>query len=299
MTSVTAADVKKLRQRTSAGMMDCKTALQESAGDIERAIDLLRSKGLARIAKRGDNETLEGMIALHCCRHKGAILEINAETDFVARNDRFCHLADALATQAHASQIDNHTAFLASPWDDDAPTVADHIMQEAAVLGENIRLRRLARLEVKKGLMASYVHNMIAPGIGHIGVIVGLECAAEDAPELAEFGKHLAMHIAAANPLALSVETLNPAIIERERAVLVEKWSGSSKPDHIINTIIDGSLKKIIAEMVLLQQPFVVDTNLTVNAALEAATARIGSPISLVGFRRFQLGESLDTTTAS
>ncbi len=292
MATIDAATVKALRDKTGAGMMDCKAALAETGGDMEAAVDWLRAKGLAKAAKKAGRVAAEGLIGLAAEPKQAALVEVNSETDFVARNQTFQDMVSAIA--AAALKVKGDVAKLGdAKYADGKATVAETIKELIGSIGENMTLRRAAHLAVAKGAVASYMHNQIAPGLGKIGVIVALESEGA-ADKIAAFGKQVAMHIAAANPQAVDVSSLDKATIDRERAVLTEQAKDSGKPDAVIAKMVEGRLRKFYEEVVLLEQSFVHDPDLTVAKALAAAEKDAGAPIKIVGFHRFALGEGID-----
>jgi elongation factor Ts len=292
MADITASMVKDLRDKTGAGMMDCKKALAETAGDMEAAVDWLRAKGLAAAAKKAGRTAAEGLVGVAVAGTKGAAVEVNSETDFVAKNDIFQAFVStvtglALSTGADAEAL----AAMAFPGSDGS--VADKLTANIATIGEHQSLRRTATLEVGQGVVASYVHNAIAPGIGRIGVLVGLESAAP-ADVLEPLAKQIAMHVAAASPLALDETGLDPALIERERAIAREKAATSGKPAEIIEKMIEGGVRKFAQESTLVNQIFVIDGKSKVADVVAAAAKAAGTPIALKGFVRMQLGEGIE-----
>jgi elongation factor Ts len=291
MPAITAALVKQLRDQTGAGMMDCKTALTEAGGDLEGATDWLRKKGLAAAAKKAGRVTSEGLIGLRLEARRGAVVEINSETDFVARNETFQTLVRTIAELALAAGGDLDE-LLRQPVPGTGRSVADEIAQAVAVIGENINLRRSALVAVDQGMVGSYVHGALAPGLGKIGVLVGLRSAG-DAGQLADLGKQLAMHIAAARPQAVSADRLDPSLVARERAIYAEQARTSGKPDNIVDKIVDGRMRKYHEEVVLLEQPFVIDADLKVKDAIDRLAETLGSSIVVTEFVRFALGEGL------
>jgi elongation factor Ts len=296
MAEVTAALVKQLREQTGAGMMDCKTALMESGGDLESATDWLRKKGLAAAAKKAGRLASEGLIGLKVEGRRGAVVEVNSETDFVARNQDFQQLVRAIVKLALAAGGDLDRLLQAIV--PSGRTVADEIAQTIAVIGENMSLRRVAAVEVGDGVVGSYVHSALAPGLGKIGVLVGLQSAG-DPDQVGALGKQLAMHIAAAKPMAVSVDRLDPRQLERERAIYAEQARASGKPDNLIDKIVDGRMRKFYEEVVLLEQAFVIDPDLKVKAAIERVAETVGSTIVVTGFERFALGEGLAARTSN
>lgn len=292
MAEITTALVKELRERTGAGMMDCKRALAQVEGDVEAATDWLRKKGLAAAAKKASRVTSEGLIGLTLAGTAGALVEVNAETDFVARNENFQELVRRIAALAPAAKgsID---ALKAATIEATGRTVEDEITQAIAVIGENMNLRRTAYLEVAEGVVAGYLHNQLSPGLGKIGVLVAL-ASTGDQTRLAELGKQLAMHVAATSPQAVSADLLDPAVIERERAIFADQARASGKPENIIEKMVEGRLRKFYEESVLLEQAFVVDPDQRVKAAVQAVAKEIGAPIEVVAFVRLALGEGVE-----
>ncbi|MGH6896678.1 MAG: translation elongation factor Ts [Geminicoccaceae bacterium] len=291
MAAVTAALVKQLRDQTGAGMMDCKTALTESAGDFETAVDWLRKKGLAAAAKKAGRVASQGLVGLEVAGRRGALVEVNSETDFVARNQDFQTLVRAVARLA--LEVGGDLKRLkAAAVPASGRTVADEITQAIAVIGENINLRRSAAIEVGEGAIGAYVHGALAPGLGTIGVLVGLQSSG-DPERLAALGKQLAMHVAAAKPQAVSVERLDAATLERERAIYAEQARASGKPDGIVDKIVEGRVRKFYEEAVLLEQAFVIDPDLKVKDAIDRVAEAIGSSIAVTDCVRFALGEGL------
>jgi elongation factor Ts len=292
MGTITAAMVKELREKTGAGMMDCKAALNETNGDMEAAIDWLRAKGLAKAAKKAGRVATEGLIGLASDDKKAAVVEVNSETDFVARNPSFQELVQTIAAAALEAKGDVEK-LSAAPYGSTKTNVADTLKEMVGSIGENMTLRRTAYLAAKEGVVASYMHNQISPGLGKIGVIVALESTG-DTDMLKAFGKQVAMQIAAANPQAVDTDSLDPELVERERTVLTEQAKESGKPAEVIARMVEGRLRKFYEEVVLLQQPFVHDTENTVAKALQTAAKEAGAPIKITGFYRFALGEGID-----
>lgn len=292
MATITAASVKELRDKTGAGMMDCKSALKETDGEMDAAIDWLRTKGLAKAAKKAGRVAAEGLIGLASDGASGALVEVNAETDFVARNEQFQVMVSAIAGQALTGEGDvEKLAAMSYPESD--KNISDYITEMVGTIGENMSLRRTAKLSVPNGIVASYMHNAAAPSLGKIGVLVALESEGDTA-KLQEIGKQVAMHVAAASPLAVRTDELDPAIVERERAVLSEQARESGKPAEIIEKMVDGRIRKFYEEVVLLSQTFVIDGENTVEKALKAAEEGVGAPIKLVAFERYALGEGIE-----
>jgi elongation factor Ts len=292
MPTITAAMVKELRDKTGAGMMDCKAALNETDGDMEAAVDWLRAKGLSKAAKKAGRVAAEGLIGLSANDNEAALVEVNSETDFVARNPTFQDMVGEIAEAALKAQGDLQKLGAAT-YGSTKATVADTLKEMIGSIGENMTLRRTAHLATDKGVVASYMHNQATPGLGKIGVIVALESTG-DADALTAFGKQVAMHIAAANPQAVDTDSLDQELVERERAVLTEQAKESGKPDDVIAKMVEGRLRKFYEEVVLLQQPFVHDPDNTVAKAMDAAGKDAGAPIKITGFYRFALGEGID-----
>lgn len=292
MAEVTAALVKELREKTGAGMMDCKRALDDSKGDIEAAVDWLRKKGLAAAAKKSGRVAAEGLIGVATVPVAGALVEVNSETDFVARNEAFQRFVRTVAELAVAGDGELETlVHIAYPGT--GRTVADELTHLIATIGENLVLRRSTRLAVKEGGVFSYMHNTLAPGLGKIGVVVALESAA-DRSALADLGRQLAMHVAAAAPLYLDIASVPPAALDRERAVLREQASASGKAEGIVARMVEGRLRKFYEEVVLLEQIFVVDQETRIAKVVENAAQAAGAPIAVTGFARYVLGEGIE-----
>jgi elongation factor Ts len=295
MAEVTASLVKELREKTGAGMMDCKRALGETAGDIEVAIDWLRKKGLAAAAKKAGRIAAEGLVGVATSDRAGAVVEVNSETDFVARNDVFQNLVRQVAERALADGDIEKIKAAAFPGT--GRSVAEELTHLVATIGENMNLRRARRLEVAKGVVVSYVHNALVAGLGKIGVLIALDSAG-DAGKLAALGKQLAMHVAAANPQFLDVAAVDKASLDRERDILREQAKASGKPDAIIDKMVEGRLRKYYEEVVLLDQIFVVDGETRIAKVVEATAKEAGAPIKIAGFVRFALGEGIDKEQA-
>jgi elongation factor Ts len=291
MAEVTAATVKELRERTGAGMMDCKKALAETNGDMEAAVDWLRAKGLAAAAKKAGRTAAEGLVGVAVEGTRGAAVEVNSETDFVARNDQFQDFVRNVAKLALDSGSDLEA--LSNAAYPGGGTVAEKLTNNIATIGENQSLRRAAVLEVGQGAVVSYVHNAAAPGLGKIGVLVALESTAL-AETLQALGKQLAMHVAAANPLALTGDALDPALIERERAIAFEKAKESGKPQNIAEKMVEGGLAKFRKESALLSQLFVMDNKTPVADVVASTAKEAGTGIEVTAFVRFQLGEGIE-----
>jgi elongation factor Ts len=290
MAEITAAAVKELRDRSGAGMMDCKKALTETGGDLEAAIDWLRTKGLATAAKKAGRTASEGLVGVAVDGTKGAAVEVNSETDFVAKNDQFQGFVHAV-TQLALTHGDSIEALAAAPMG--GGTVQDALTANIATIGENQSLRRVQTVEVSKGVVVPYVHNAAAPGLGKIGVLVALEGDADTA-KMEALGKQLAMHIAAASPLALHEEGLDEALVSRERAIAEEKAAGSGKPADIIAKMVEGALSKFRKENALMSQLFVMDSKTKIADVIAAEAKQAGGSIALVDYVRFQLGEGIE-----
>ena len=291
MAEITAASVKELRERTGAGMMDCKKALAENNGEMEASIDWLRAKGLAAAAKKAGRTAAEGLVGVVVEGNRGAVVEVNSETDFVAKNEIFQDFVRNVAKLAleHGTDVEA----LGAAQYPGGGTVQEKLTDNIAKIGENQSLRRAAVLSVNEGAVVSYVHNQVAPGLGKIGVLVALESAAS-AETLAALGKQIAMHVAAAHPLALSAEDLDPALIERERAIASEKAKESGKPANIVEKMVEGGLAKFRKESSLLTQLFVMDNKTPVAEVVASAAEDAGTGVQLIGFVRYQLGEGIE-----
>jgi elongation factor Ts len=289
-TKISASMVKELRDRTGAGMMDCKAALNESGGDLEAAVDWLRKKGLSKAAKKAGRVAAEGLVGVALADTKGIVVEVNSETDFVARNDLFQGLVKMIADVALDADVEKILAARVG-----SITVADAIADTIAKVGENMTLRRAGALSVGQGAVASYVHSSVADGLGRIGVIVALESAGKP-DELKSFGRSVAMHIASANPQAVDPSGLDPAAVEREKNVLADKFKAQGKPAAMIEKIVESGLKTYYKEVCLLEQPFIFDEKgkQSVAQAVKEAEAKAGAPIKIAGFRRFALGEGIE-----
>ncbi|MGQ3040905.1 MAG: translation elongation factor Ts [Brevundimonas sp.] len=294
MAEITAALVKELRERSGVGMMDCKKALQENDGNIEAAIDWLRAKGLSKAAKKADRVAAEGLVAV-ASKEDGAgevaaAIEFNAETDFVARNELFQTAAKKFAELG----LEHHTVEALHGAELEAgKTVQDEVTNMIATIGENMQLRRAARLSVSEGAVATYVHNAVSPGVGRIGVLVALEGAGDKAA-IREVGRKIAMHVAATAPLSLNTDDLDPAAIEKERAVLIEKAKEEGRPENMIEKIVEGQINKFQKDVVLSKQPFVMDPDVTIEQLVANTGKELGSTLKLVGFVRLALGEGVE-----
>ncbi len=292
MADITAAMVKDLRDRTGAGMMDCKKALNETSGDMEAAVDWLRTKGLAAAAKKAGRTAAEGLIGVTVAGKRGAVVEVNSETDFVAKNETFQGFVRTVTEIASELGSDVAT-LLAAAYPESDGSVHDKLTHNVATIGEHQSLRRAAIVEVDEGVVTSYVHNATASGLGKIGVLVGLESKAS-ADVLEPLGKQIAMHIAAANPLALDETGLDQALVERERAIAREKAAASGKPADIIDRMIEGGVRKYAQENSLLTQVFVIDGKTKIADVVAAAAKAAGTPIAVKAFVRLQLGEGIE-----
>lgn len=299
MAEISAALVKQLREKTDAPMMDCKRALTESGGDLEAAVDWLRAKGISKAAKKADRAAAEGLVGVRLAREgsqmRGAAIELNSETDFVARNVQFQRAAAGIATIALAQKGDV-AAILAAPAPE-AGTIQEMITGLIATIGENMTLRRAAYLEVSSGAVVSYVHAQVSEGLGRIGVLVALE-SEQPGDALEAFANQLAQHVAAAGPIALSEGDIPPERLERERAVALEQVKGDAKlagkPQQVLDGAVNGKVRKVLEDLVLLKQKFIHDDKLTVEQAVKAAEKDLGGPILVKGFVRFQLGEGVE-----
>jgi elongation factor Ts len=291
MAEITAAAVKELRERTGAGMMDCKKALAENNGEMEASVDWLRAKGLAAAAKKAGRTAAEGLVGVAVEGTRGAVVEVNSETDFVAKNEQFQGFVREVAKLALDAKGDIDV--LSASAYPGGGTVIEALTNNIATIGENQSLRRTALLEVSEGTVVPYVHNAVAPGLGKIGVLVALESGASQ-DLLQTLGKQIAMHIAAANPLALNADELDPALVERERAIAMEKAKESGKPQNIVEKMVEGGLAKFRKDNALLSQLFVMDNKTPVAEVVASAAKEAGSGIELKGFVRFQLGEGIE-----
>ena len=292
MAQITAALVKELREKTGAGMMDCKKALGENDGDVEASIDWLRTKGLATAAKKAGRVASEGLVGIAIDGTKGAIVEINAETDFVARNETF---QDFVTTASNiALTIGNDVdALKAAPFPGEERNVQEQLTHMIATIGENMSIRRVQTLSVDKGVVSSYIHTALAPGIGKIGVLVALETEA-DAAKADAFGKQLAMHVAAAKPQSISRDDMDQEVVDRERAIFAEQARESGKPAEIVEKMVEGRIRKFYEEACLVDQTFVIDGDSKVSTAIEAAGREAGGSITLKGFSLFVLGDGIE-----
>jgi elongation factor Ts len=290
MAEITASMVKELREKTGAGMMDCKNALTETKGDLEAAVDWLRAKGLSKAAKKASRVAAEGLIGLAFEDRVGALVEVNSETDFVARNHRFQAMVGEIARLALKAQ-GSVEKLKSARFPGSQHSVAEHVADMVATIGENMSVRRTAALAVSTGTIGTYVHNQLAPGLGKIGALVAVESSGNP-QELAKLARLLAMHIAAANPVALDLAGIPAATLEREKAILAEKNAG--KPANVMEKIIQSGLKSYAKEVCLLEQTYVHDPAKTVAQAVKEAEGKVGAPVTITGFVRFQLGEGIE-----
>lgn len=290
--AITASMVKELREKTGVGMMDCKKALAETNGDVEAAVDWLRKKGLAKAAKKAGRVAAEGLVGVAAGDKSAAVVEVNSETDFVARNDAFQTLVKDVATVALSVDGDRD-ALAAADYPGTGRSVDGEITEAIAKIGENMTLRRSAMLSVDEGAVAVYVHNAIADGIGKIGVLVALESAG-DTEKLSAFGRQVAMHIAAVNPLAVTPEELDQDVVARERQVQIDKAVAEGKPENIAEKMVEGRMRKYFEEVVLLSQTFVIDGENTVEQAAKNAESDVGAPIKIKAFERFLIGDGIE-----
>ncbi len=290
MAEISASMVKELREITGAGMMDCKSALGETKGDMQAAIDFLRKKGLAKAAKKAGRVAAEGLIAVTVAGPRGVVVEVNSETDFVARNDMFQGLVKMIGQVALDVGTDVEKIKAAKAG---SVTVEHAIADAVATIGENMTLRRAASISVGKGAVGSYVHNSVTDGLGKMGVLVGLESTGKT-DELVALGRLVAMHIAASNPQAIDPAGLDPAVVAREKDVLADKFRQQGKPDNVIAKIVESGLKTFYKEVCLLEQPYIHDDKKTVAQALKEAEGKVGGPIKVAAFVRFALGEGIE-----
>ena len=289
--SITAQQVKELRDATGVGMMDCKKALAETGGDMEAAVDWLRTRGLAKAAKKAGRVAAEGLVGVVTTGTSGAIVEVNSETDFVARNDQFQAIVGNIAKLA--LKADGDVAVLAEmAYPDSGRSVSGELTDAIAKIGENMNLRRSAMIAVSDGVVGSYVHNAVKPGLGKLGIIVGLESTGNK-DVLAALGKQIAMHIANTNPLSVSLDDLDPEVVARERAIFAEQAKASGKPDAIVEKMVEGRVRKYYEEVTLLAQTFVIDGETKVADVIKAAEKDAGAPIKLTTFVRYALGEGI------
>ncbi len=291
MADITASMVKELRDSTGAGMMDAKNALVENGGDMKAAVDWLRQKGLSKAAKKSGRTAAEGLVAVAKSATSAAVIEINAETDFVARNEQFQGFVKKTAELALASA--NTAEELAATPYGDGKTVQETLTNLIATIGENMSIRRMAKLSVSQGLVATYIHNSISEGLGKIGVLVALESDA-DTDKLEMLGKQIAMHIAATNPAFLDVGSVDPEVLEREKNVIRATAKEAGKPDDIIEKMLEGRVRKFYEEIVLLEQTYIMDGETKIEKVIENTAKEHGKSVKLVGYVRFQLGEGIE-----
>lgn len=291
MAEITAAAVKELREKSGAGMMDCKTALTENDGDMDAAVDWLRKKGLSAAEKKAGRAAAEGLVGMATDGTKGALVEVNSETDFVARNEIFQNFVSQVT--ALALEQGHEEAALKAASIDGGASVEETVVELVGTIGENIGFRRSTGLSVGSGVVSGYVHNQVAPGLGKIGVLVALESTG-DATKLDELGRQLAMHVAAAQPQFLDIASVDASALDREREVLAEQARASGKPEEIVEKMVEGRLRKFYEEVVLNEQTFVIDGETKVSKVVEAAAQEVGAPVALAGFVRFTLGEGIE-----
>lgn len=291
MAEVTAALVKELRERSGAGMSDCKTALVETKGEINAAIDWLRKKGIVKAEKKSDRVAAQGLIGVTTSGTTGAVVEVNSETDFVARNDQFQDMVAAITSLSLAAKGDL-AKLLATPFPGKSISVEAAVKDAVATIGENMSVRRTASMSVTAGVVAGYMHSAVKPNLGKIGVLIALESSGKNTDELNALGKGIAMHVAAFSPLSLDLASLPKEFLDRERAILVEKNAG--KKEDVLEKIFQSSLKSLAKEKCLLEQPYALDNAKTVGQALKDAEGKVGGPITCTGFVRYQLGEGIE-----
>ncbi|MDR0677539.1 MAG: translation elongation factor Ts [Holosporaceae bacterium] len=292
MSDIKASEVKALRDRTGAGMMDCKKALVECDGNMEEAIDWLRKKGLAAAAKKAGRVAAEGLVGVHISGNQGVIVEVNAETDFVARNELFQKYVEDVSVLACKNNCDVES-LKKIEYPGTGRNVSEELSNLVAVIGENMELRRVARTSVSNGIITAYVHNKISPNLGKIGVLVALESEGKK-EKLEDLGKKIAMHIAATNPQSVSIESLDPALLEREKNVVREQAKGTGKAAELIDKIVEGRIRKFYEEVVLNEQVFVIDGTNKVKNIVAEAEKEVGAPIAIKSFVKFVLGEGID-----
>lgn len=291
MADISPALVKELREKTGAGMMDCKKALVENKGNLEDSIDWLRTKGLAAAAKKSGRVAAEGLVGAACQGTRGSVIEVNAETDFVGRNEHFQNFVRHVA-ELGITVKGNLEALKAEPYGS-GKTVEEELTHLVATIGENMGLRRAAYLEVSQGVVVPYIHNVTAPGLGRLGVLIALESSAPQ-EKLAALGKQIAMHAAAAHPIALTAAAVDPAEVERERAIFREQALASGKPAEFVDKMVEGRLRKFYEEVVLEEQVFVIDGKTRIKDVVAAQAKELNQPITLAGFVRFSLGEGIE-----
>ena len=290
--SISAAQVKQLRDMTGAGMMDCKAALAETNGNIEEAVDWLRKKGIAKADKKAGRTAAEGLIGVAADATSAVVVEVNSETDFVARNDAFQQIVRNIAEVALTTDGSGE-AVAEARYPASAKNVSDTIKDAIGTIGENMSFRRSAKLAVSKGAVANYVHNGVADNLGKMGVLVAIETEG-NADAARGFARQVAMHVAATNPMALTAEEVDASAVEREKAIYADQARQSGKPENIIEKMVEGRMRKFFEEVVLLKQSFVMNPDVTVEQALKDAEAEIGAPAKITGFVRFALGEGIE-----
>ncbi len=294
MAQISASMVKALREQTGAGMMDCKAALTENSGDMEAAVDWLKAKGSVKAAKKASRVAAEGLVGISAEGAAGAVVEVNSETDFVARNEQFQDMVRNIASAAVAAQ-GSLDGLVAAAYPGSEKSIGDYVTEMVGTIGENMTVRRTAALSVSDGVVASYLHNQVSPGVGKIGVLVAIESTGnQDA--LTAFGKQVAMHVAATNPLALTQHDMDPSVVDREKAIFAEQAREEGKPENLIEKIVEGKLRKFYQESVLLAQAFVHDPEgkTSVEQAAKAAESDAGAPVKIAGYVRMQLGEGIE-----
>ncbi len=292
MAEISAALVKELREKTGAGMMDCKKALAENNGDLDASADWLREKGILKAAKKADRVAAEGLVGIATRGNAAALVEVNSETDFVARNEGFQKAVRGIADVALKSNGDvTKVAHAASP--DGEGTVNEMLQRLVATIGENLTLRRAAALSVPEGVVATYIHNAASDGLGKIGVLVALESPG-DKSRLNDLGRKVAMHVASMKPLAATTAELDPKVVEKEKAILTAQAAESGKPANVIEKMVEGRIRKFYQESVLVEQAFVMDPDVTVGKFIEAAAKNMGAPVKLKGFVKFEVGEGIE-----
>jgi len=290
--SISAAQVKQLRDMTGAGMMDCKAALSETNGNLEEAVDWLRKKGISKADKKSGRTAAEGLIGVAADASSAVVVEVNSETDFVARNEAFQQIVTNIAEVALATD-GTVEAVSQARYPGSTKSVSETVTEAIGTIGENMALRRSAKLSVAKGAVANYVHNAVADNLGKMGVLVAIETEG-NADAARAFARQVAMHVAATNPLALTAEEVDPTEVEREKAIYADQARQSGKPENIIEKMVEGRMRKFFEEVVLLKQSFVINPDVTVEQALKDAEGEIGAPAKITGFVRFALGEGIE-----
>ena len=290
--SISASQVKELREISGAGMMDCKAALTETNGDMEAAVDWLRKKGISKADKKAGRTAAEGLVGVASNGTKSVVVEVNSETDFVARNDAFQDIVRNVANVALTTD-GSTSAVAAAIYPSSGKSVVDTIKDAVGTIGENLSFRRSAALTVGQGVVATYIHNGVSDGLGKLGVLVAIETTG-NADAAQAFGRQVAMHVAATNPLALTSAEVDPVAVEREKSIFADQARQSGKPENIIEKMVDGRMRKFYEEVVLLSQAFVINPDLTVAAALKEAEKTIGAPAKITAFVRFALGEGIE-----